>query len=88
MTESAAKPAYDAARQAHELSRAVRRLRVSRGWSQIELAKAAAMSQSTVARLEGGAVPNLPMLKRLATALDAELVVRIVPRADDGGEVA
>jgi transcriptional regulator with XRE-family HTH domain len=39
------------------------------------------MTQSAVARFEaGGTVPTLPVLDRLAGALDADLVVRIAPR--------
>ncbi|MEU5859613.1 helix-turn-helix transcriptional regulator [Nonomuraea sp. NPDC047529] len=65
--------AYDAARLAFELGRAVRRMPESRGWSQSDLARAADMTQSAVARLEGGGtVPMLPVLERLARALDAE----------------
>jgi transcriptional regulator with XRE-family HTH domain len=40
------------------------------------------MTQSAVARFEGGGtVPTLPVLERLARALDADLEVRISPRA-------
>ncbi|MBE3202355.1 MULTISPECIES: helix-turn-helix domain-containing protein [Parafrankia] len=53
-----------------------------RGWSQAELAHAARMTQSTVARFEaGGTIPTLPVLERLAEALDADLDVRVVPRS-------
>lgn len=59
--------AYDAARLAFELGAAVRSLREERGWSQNQLAHAAGMTQSAVARFEaGGTVPTLPVLKRLA----------------------
>lgn len=82
MQEPGAAEAYDAARRAHELGRAVRELREGRGWSQSDLARAAAMTQPAVARFEGGgAVPTLPVLERLARALDAQLVVAITPRA-------
>lgn len=86
MAEPGAKQAYDAARLAYELGRTVRRLREARGWSQTELAKAAAMTQSAVARFEaGGTVPSLPVLERLAGALDADLVVQVAPRARVSG---
>jgi ribosome-binding protein aMBF1 (putative translation factor) len=81
MDEPGARAAYEAARRAHELGRAVRELREQRGWSQAELAGSAGMTQSAVARFEaGGIVPTLPVLERLAGALDAELVVRVRPR--------
>ncbi|GII52994.1 hypothetical protein Pth03_13830 [Planotetraspora thailandica] len=82
LAEPGAAEAYEATRLAFELGRAVRQMREDRGWSQSELAAAADMTQSAVARFEaGGTVPTLPVLERLARALDAELQVRISPRA-------
>lgn len=54
MAEPGAVEAYDAARLAFELGAAVRELRVANGWSQTELATAAGMTQSAVARFEAG----------------------------------
>ncbi|MCK2214682.1 helix-turn-helix transcriptional regulator [Actinomadura sp. ATCC 31491] len=43
------------------------------------------MTQSAVARFEaGGTVPTLPVLERLARALEADLEVRLNPRASAG----
>ena len=82
MSEPGAEQAYHAAKLAFELGRAVRGLREERGWSQTQLAKAAGMTQSAVARFEaGGTIPSLPVLDRLAHALDADLTVSVVPRA-------
>ncbi|MFI6389122.1 helix-turn-helix domain-containing protein [Nonomuraea sp. NPDC050540] len=81
LSEPGAAEAYDAARLAFQLGRAGRQMRESRGWSQSEPARAADMAQSAVARFEGGTVPTLPVLERLARALDAEPEVRISPRA-------
>lgn len=82
MTEPGAQQAYQAARRAYELGRTVRRLREQHGWSQTELARAADMTQSAVARFEaGGTVPSLPVLERLAQALDADLNVQVTPRS-------
>ncbi len=81
MAESGAAEAYEAARLAFELGAAVRKLRTARGWSQAELASAAGMTQSAVARFEaGGTVPTLPVLGRIARALDADLTVRVEAR--------
>lgn len=81
LAESGAAEAYEATRLAFELGRAVRELREERGWSQRQLAEAAAMTQSAVARFEaGGTVPTLPVLERLARALDVRLDVRFTPR--------
>lgn len=78
MAEPGAEEAYESARLAFELGSAVRELRLARGWSQTELASAAGMAQSAVARFEaGGTVPTLPVLSRIAQALDADLTVRI-----------
>jgi transcriptional regulator with XRE-family HTH domain len=83
MSEPGAEAAYAATRLAYELDRTVREIRERRGWSQTQLAAAASMTQSAVARFEaGGTVPSLPVLGRLAQALDAELTVRVTPRAD------
>lgn len=82
MNEPGAGQAYQAARRAYELGRAVRQLREQRGWSQTELANVAEMTQSAVARFEaGGTVPSLPVLERLAQALDADLNVQVTPRS-------
>jgi ribosome-binding protein aMBF1 (putative translation factor) len=81
MGEPGAEEAYEAARLAFELGAGVRALRLERGWSQADLASAAGMTQSAVARFEaGGTVPTLPVLGRIARALDADLTVRVEPR--------
>jgi ribosome-binding protein aMBF1 (putative translation factor) len=81
MSEPGAVEAYDAARLAFELGRAVRELRERREWSQSQLAQASGMTQSAVARFEaGGTVPTLPVLERLAMALDVGLSVKFEPR--------
>lgn len=80
-TEPGAAEAYEAARLAFELGAAVRELRQVQGWSQAQLASAAGMTQSAVARFEaGGTVPTLPVLARIARALDADLTVRVAAR--------
>jgi len=80
MREPGAVEAYEAARLAFELGATVRALREQRGWSQTQLAQAASMTQSAVARFEaGGTVPTLPVLQRLARALDADLAVQVIP---------
>jgi HTH-type transcriptional regulator / antitoxin HipB len=73
-----AHPAYDAARIAFELGVEVRTLREQRGWSQTELANRAGMTQSAMARFEaGGTVPTLPVLERIAAALEMRLSVEL-----------
>lgn len=73
--------AADAAAIAYELGRAVCELRVERCWSQRELAKTAHMTQAAVARFEAGdTVPSLPVLLRIADAIDANLTVAVTSR--------
>lgn len=81
MAEPGAQNAYEAARMAFELGRRVRELREQQSWSQSELARQAGMTQSAVARFEsGGTVPTLPVLERLARALEVELAVTFSPK--------
>lgn len=83
MAEPGADDAYEAARLAGELGSTVPELRLARARSQGELAAAAGMTQSAVARFEAGCtVPTLPVLGRIARALDADLAVHVVPRTD------
>ncbi len=72
-----AQQAYDAAARAFRLGEEVRRLRMTRGLSQQELAERVGLRQSVVARLEaGGAEPRLSTLDRVAQALGVELEVQ------------
>ena len=81
MAEPGAAEAYESARIARELGRTVRELREQLAWSQARLAEAAGMTQSAVARFEaGGTIPTLPVLERLARALDGDLTVDLRPR--------
>lgn len=73
---------YEAARRAFLLGRMVYQRRKERGLSQVELAARAGMTQPQLSRLEGGgATPTIPLLERLAEALEADLVIDFAPRA-------
>jgi transcriptional regulator with XRE-family HTH domain len=73
---------YGAAKRAYELGQAVRARRLELGMSQTELAERAGMTQSAISRLEaGGTVPTIGVLERFATALSADLVVTLTPKA-------
>ncbi|MEU7695004.1 helix-turn-helix domain-containing protein [Microbispora hainanensis] len=72
--------AYEAARLRFELGDAVRRRREELGLTQTELAERAGLKQPAVARFEaGGTMPILPMLERLAEALEVRLSVQFQP---------
>ncbi|WP_181446863.1 helix-turn-helix domain-containing protein [Streptomyces sp. NTH33] len=69
---------YADARLAGDLGQAVYDRRIELGLSQTELADRAGMTQPQVSRMEGGdTVPTLPLLRRLAKALDGTLNLAI-----------
>ena len=62
-----------------EIGRKIRELRKHKGWSQAELARRAGTRQPVIARIEQGKVsPSLPLLERIARALECELEIRFV----------
>lgn len=70
------------AQRASPIGQAVRERRQALGLSQTELARRAAMTQPALSRLEAGRViPTIPLLERITTALDADLIVEIAPHA-------
>jgi len=70
------------AHRAYLLGKAVRDRRLALGLSQNELASRAGMTQPALSRLEaGGVIPTIPLLDRISTALDADLIVEIAPHA-------
>jgi ribosome-binding protein aMBF1 (putative translation factor) len=72
--------AYAEARAALLLGQMVHDRRVALGLTQAELAARTGMSQPQLSRLEsGGATPTVPLLARLARALDAELDINFRP---------
>ncbi|HEY9524159.1 MAG TPA: helix-turn-helix transcriptional regulator [Thermopolyspora sp.] len=71
-------PAYVEAGYALALGQAVYDRRTALGLSQAELARRADMTQPQISTIEGGDyVPTLPLLTRLAGALDASLTIRL-----------
>ena len=83
LSEPGAADAYEAAKLAYQLGVVVRELREAKGWSQTQLAREAGMTQPAVARFEaGGTIPTLPVLQRLARALDADLTITVTPHSD------
>jgi DNA-binding XRE family transcriptional regulator len=56
-------------------------LRLAKGLTQEDLAKMLNTKQESIARLEnGGSLPSLSTMKKLAEALDAELEINLRPK--------
>ncbi|GGX12287.1 hypothetical protein GCM10010353_29650 [Streptomyces chryseus] len=71
-------PAYIEAGASIALGQAVYDFRVALGLSETELARRAGLTEAEVEQIEGGGtVPTLPLLRQLASALDAQLDVSI-----------
>ncbi|MDX3383779.1 helix-turn-helix transcriptional regulator [Streptomyces niveiscabiei] len=74
---------YQEARRAYLFGKAVRDRRTALGMTQARLAERAGMTQAAVSRLEhGGATPTIPLLERLATALESTLHLDITPDSE------
>jgi predicted transcriptional regulator len=70
---------YERAGRAIRIALELRALREKKGLSQRELAEKVGTTQSAIARLEAGNIsPSLPTLDKIATALGAEVSLRIV----------
>jgi ribosome-binding protein aMBF1 (putative translation factor) len=73
--------AYRQAKEGFELAERVRQARERLGITQAELASRIGSTQPAIARLEaGGSTPSLDTLRRIAAALDLELVVELRAR--------
>ncbi len=80
--KSAYRKAYDETALAHDLATLVYDARIAAGVTQAELARRMGTHQSVIARLEnGGGVPSIPTLDRLARALGMHLQIAV-----SGGE--
>ncbi len=65
-----------------EIGYQVARLRILQGLTQEELAEKVGTRQPSIARLESGrSLPSLSFLEKIAEALDAEMEIKIVPKA-------
>ncbi|MGW9022671.1 helix-turn-helix domain-containing protein [Streptomyces sp. NPDC055722] len=68
---------------AKHLGQLVHDRRTTLGLSQAELAERCGMKQPQISRIEGGGtVPTIPLLRRLADALEAELTIELTPHTD------
>jgi len=72
---------YNALEPEYKLAAALIRLRLAKGLTQEDLAKMLNTKQESIARLEnGGSLPSLSTMKKLAKALDAELEINLRPK--------
>jgi transcriptional regulator with XRE-family HTH domain len=72
---------YDALEPEYKLVSALIRLRLAKGLTQEQLAKLLNTKQESIARLESGSsLPSLSTIKKVASALDAELEINLRPR--------
>lgn len=79
-------PGSRAAAKAMEPASQVTRLRILRGLTQAQLAELVGTKQPCIARLESGKYePRLSFLRRVVTALEGRLEVRIVPQEEPTG---
>ena len=79
--EQAQDPEFVAAAHKLEPGYQIARLRIQRGLTQAQLAEMVGTRQPSIARLENGtSTPSLSFLERIATALDAQIELQIVPR--------
>lgn len=82
MQDPAFKREYDALEPEFQIIRQIIGLRIKRKMTQTELARRIGTAQPNVARFESQKrIRNLDYLQRVANALDADVQVRIVPRA-------
>jgi ribosome-binding protein aMBF1 (putative translation factor) len=72
------KVAYEASQVEYELARSIIKARLDKGMTQTELATAMNTKQSVISRAEnGGSIPSVSFLKRLAKALDIKLKIQL-----------
>ncbi len=74
--------AFDKKRAQAEVAFQIRRLREAKGWTQKGLAEKVGCTQQAISAIEqvGYTSHSLPLLRRIAAALDAEVLVALVPR--------
>ncbi len=79
LKNKAVKTEYEKLQPEYELARSIMEQRLRKKMTQLDVAKKTGMPQSSVARIEGltHGLPRLSTLKKIAQALDAELVITL-----------
>lgn len=76
---------YEALEPEYEIITQIIELRLKRKMSQAQLAEKIGTQQPSIARMESrGRVKDLDYLQRIASALDARIQVRLIPREASG----
>ena len=79
LKDKAVKAEYEKLQPEYELAQSIMEQRLKKKMTQLDVAKKTGMPQSSVARIEGltHGLPRLSTLKKIAQALDAELVITL-----------
>jgi predicted transcriptional regulator len=79
LKNKAVKAEYEKLLPEYKLARSIMEQRLKKKMTQLDVAKKTGMPQSSVARIEGltHGLPRLSTLKKIAQALDAELVITL-----------
>lgn len=82
LKDKAVKAEHEKLRPEYELARSIIEQRIRKKMTQVQVAKKTGMPQSTIARIEGltHGLPRLATLKKIAQALDADLIVTLKAR--------
>jgi predicted transcriptional regulator len=79
LKDKAVRTEHERLRPEYELARSILDQRLKKKMTQVDVAKKTGMPQSTIARIEGltHGLPRLTTLKKIAKALDAELIISL-----------
>lgn len=83
MKDVAFKFEYERLSTEYKVATELIKLRLSRGMTQADLAKAINTQQASIARMESGSyLPSLSMIKKIADVLDADLEIKLKNRGN------
>ena len=79
LKDKAVRAEHEKLRPEYELARSIIEQRIKKKMTQVDVANKTGMPQSTISRIEGltHGIPRLATLKRIARALDAELIITL-----------
>jgi len=82
LKDKAVRTEHEKLRPEYELARSIIERRLKKKMTQVDVAKKTGMPQSTISRIEGltHGLPRLSTLKKIAKALDADLIITMKAR--------